>query len=181
MANQFVRNVIIMLAVLVTPVAAGAHVVLETQQASSGEYFKAVFAVPHGCDGSPTIALRVDLPPGVVIAKPMPKSGWTVGIRKEPLSLAVENEGHAITERVEQVTWQGGRLPDDEYDTYTIMVRLPDTPGRLYFPVRQVCETGETRWEEIPPAGKTSRDVRYPAPSVMVAPPDAVKPAETAR
>jgi periplasmic copper chaperone A len=175
MRSGFMRNVTIALAAFAVPMAASAHVVLESQQAPPGGYFKAVFAVPHGCDGSPTIALLVDLPPGVVIAKPMPKPGWTLDIRRQPLDRPIQNEGHAITERVRQVEWRGGRLSGDEYDTFTVMVRLPDVQGRLYFPVRQVCEAGETRWEEIPAEGKTSRDVRYPAPSVMVTPADAAK------
>src|SRR3954454_5442499 len=120
-----------MVAVLLTARAADAHVVLETQQATPGSYFRVVFVVPHGCDASPTIALRAELPPGVVIAKPMPKPGWTLEIEKEPLAAPVQNEGHAITERVKQVAWQGGRLSSDEYDTFSMMVRLPDAQGRL--------------------------------------------------
>ncbi|HVZ07221.1 YcnI family protein [Rhodopila sp.] len=150
--------------------AASAHVVLELQQATAGTYFKAVFVVPHGCDEAATTALAVELPPGIVIARPMPKPGWTLDIQKEALTRPLLNEGHEITRRVSQVTWQGGKLPADEYDTFTMMLRLPETPGRLYFPVRQVCEQGETRWDQVPPAGKNSRDVRYPAPSLLLIP-----------
>src|SRR4029077_18291821 len=37
---------------------ANAHITLETRQAAVGSYYKAVFAVPHGCAGSPTIKIR---------------------------------------------------------------------------------------------------------------------------
>jgi uncharacterized protein YcnI len=57
---------------------AAAHVTLEKRQAPVGSYYKAVFAVPHGCAGSPTIKLRVQIPEGVIGIKPMPKRGWTV-------------------------------------------------------------------------------------------------------
>ena len=57
---------------------ARAHVELETDQAPAGSSYKAVLMVPHGCAGSPTVALRVQIPDGVVGAKPMPKPGWTV-------------------------------------------------------------------------------------------------------
>ena len=56
---------------------AAAHVTLEKRQAPVGSYYKAVFAVPHGCAGSPTVKLRVQIPEGVIGIKPMPKPGWT--------------------------------------------------------------------------------------------------------
>ncbi|MFX9740594.1 DUF1775 domain-containing protein, partial [Acinetobacter baumannii] len=34
--------------------SASAHVTLENRQAAVGSYYKAVFAVPHGCAGSAT-------------------------------------------------------------------------------------------------------------------------------
>ena len=43
---------------------AGAHVTLENRQASVSSYYKAVFAVPHGCAGSPTVKIRVQIPEG---------------------------------------------------------------------------------------------------------------------
>ena len=36
---------------------AAAHVTLEKRQAPVGSYYKAVFAVPHGCAGSATVKL----------------------------------------------------------------------------------------------------------------------------
>ena len=64
-------------AVLVTSPAL-AHVSLETKQATIGSSYKAVFAVPHGCAGSATTKIRVQIPEGVIAAKPMPKNGWNV-------------------------------------------------------------------------------------------------------
>jgi len=52
---------------------AGAHISLENRQATIGAPYKAVFAVPHGCAGSATIKIRVQIPEGVIAAKPMPK------------------------------------------------------------------------------------------------------------
>jgi uncharacterized protein YcnI len=57
-----------------------AHVTLEQKQAAVGTAYKAVLRVPHGCGGSPTTAIRVRLPEGVIDAKPMPKSGWTLKV-----------------------------------------------------------------------------------------------------
>ena len=59
------------------PLRPAAHVTLEKRQAPVGSYYKAVFAVPHGCAGSATVKLRVQIPEGVIGIKPMPKPGWT--------------------------------------------------------------------------------------------------------
>ncbi|SFI70816.1 hypothetical protein SAMN05216525_112157 [Bradyrhizobium sp. Gha] len=56
---------------------AAAHVYLEGKQATVGASYKAVFAVPHGCSGSPTVKIRVQIPEGVIAVKPMPKAAGT--------------------------------------------------------------------------------------------------------
>ncbi|WP_245294259.1 DUF1775 domain-containing protein [Rhizobium etli] len=58
--------------------AANAHVTLEQSQAQSGKAYKAVLRVGHGCEGKATIKIRVQIPEGLLSAKPMPKSGWTM-------------------------------------------------------------------------------------------------------
>src|SRR5689334_13501041 len=62
--------------------AASAHIVLETPQAKLGTSYKAVFKVPHGCEGSATTEVRIDIPEGVIAVKPMPKPGWSIALAK---------------------------------------------------------------------------------------------------
>ena len=62
--------------------SASAHVTLENRQATIGSGYKAVFAVPHGCAGSATTKIRVQIPEGVIAVKPMPKAGWNVEVIK---------------------------------------------------------------------------------------------------
>ena len=50
--------------------AAQAHITLEQPSAEAGSTYKAVFRVGHGCDGSPTRAITVHLPPGVLHGHP---------------------------------------------------------------------------------------------------------------
>src|SRR5258708_16265490 len=50
-----------------------AHITLENQQAPVGASYKAVLRVPHGCDGSSTVALKVRIPDGFIEVRPMPK------------------------------------------------------------------------------------------------------------
>ena len=72
------NTLLIATAALLAASPAVAHITLEGKQAAVGSYYKAVFAVPHGCAGSATIKLRVQIPEGVIGVKPMPKPGWSL-------------------------------------------------------------------------------------------------------
>lgn len=150
--------------------AASAHVVLETREASVGTYYKAVFKAGHGCDGSSTTAITVQIPDGVVAAKPMPKPGWTLALTKGAYAQEHSHHGHAVSEGVRSITWSG-KLPDDYYDEFVVSLKLTDElkPGTtLYFPVTQVCEAGVSKWIEIPDAGKPVP--KMPAPGLRLLP-----------
>ena len=153
--------------------SANAHVTLENRQASPASYYKAVFAVPHGCAGSATVKIRVQIPEGVIAVKPMPKAGWTVEMVKGKYSTSYELHGATISEGVREVTWSGGKLADDNYDEFVLATFLtgslkPNTT--LYFPVVQECEQGVSRWIEIPQEGKPAHDSKSPAPGVKLMP-----------
>ena len=150
------------------PLPASAHVVLEKREAPVGSYYKAVFQVGHGYEGSPTVKLSVRIPDGVVAAKPMPKPGWTIETVKGPYATAAAHHGHAVSEGVREVIWQG-RLPDDDFDEFVLSGFLTDTlqPGTtLYFPATQECEQGANRWVEIPEPGKPPP--KSPAPGLKL-------------
>src|SRR5205085_7587020 len=66
--------------VLVGACPAFAHVTLETAQAPVGSPYKAVLRVGHGCEGSPTTAIRIRIPDGIIAVKPMPKAGWKLDV-----------------------------------------------------------------------------------------------------
>lgn len=149
---------------------ADAHVVLEQKSAPAASYYKATFMVGHGCAGSPTTSVTISIPDGVVNIKPMPKPGWEVRIRVETLPKPYELHGTTFTEGVTQVTWTGGMLADANYDEFVMLTRLPDAPGKVYFKIIQACEQGETRWDEIPAEGKTTRDYKLPAAMLEVLP-----------
>jgi len=151
--------------------SANAHITLENRQASPGSYYKAVFAVPHGCAGSATVKIRVQIPEGVIAVKPMPKAGWSVETVKGKYAASFEYHGATISEGVKEVIWSGGKLPDDNYDefvaaTYLTAALKPST--MLYFPVVQECEQGVSRWIELPSEGKP--EGKSPAPGVKLAP-----------
>lgn len=153
--------------------SAAAHVTLETREAPAGSYYKAVLKVGHGCDGSPTTAIRVRLPDGAVLAKPMPKPGWTLATKEGPYAQPYESHGRSITQGVTEIAWTGGSLPDAWYDEFVFQVVLPKQPAgtMLYIPVVQECEKGVHRWIEIPEAGKAADDYREPAPGLKLTEP----------
>src|SRR4029078_10451568 len=55
---------------------ASAHISVQPKEASADSYFQLAFSVPHGCDGSATVALRVKMPDGIISTKPQMKPGW---------------------------------------------------------------------------------------------------------
>jgi uncharacterized protein YcnI len=154
---------------------ASAHITLENRQASTGSYYKAVFAVPHGCAGSATVKIRVQIPEGVIAVKPMPKPGWTLETVKGKYAASYNHHGATIAEGVKEVTWSGGKLMDDNYDEFVVATFLtaslkPNT--MLYFPVVQECEQGISRWIDIPDGDKTAHghDSKSPAPGIKLTP-----------
>ena len=116
--------------------AVQAHVTLEQPQAAAGASYKAVFRVGHGCDGSATQAIGVRLPEGFGHAKPMPKPGWTLTLRRD---------GDAVVE----VTWKAASreawLDDAYYDEF-VLRGTPARSGPLVFKVLQQCEKAQVDW-----------------------------------
>ncbi len=92
---------------------ASAHVTLQGREATIGSSYRAVFVVPHGCAGSATTKLRIQIPEGVIEAKPMPKAGWNVEVIKGKYASEIDFHGGKLTEGVKEVVWSGGKLPDD--------------------------------------------------------------------
>ena len=158
------------LAVLCGASSATAHVLLETEQAPASSTYKAVLQVGHGCDGSPTRSIRVQIPEGVIAVKPMPKPGWELATKWGEYAQAYAYYGEKLTEGVKEVAWTGGNLPDEWYDEFVLRVRLPDAaPGTVIrFPVVQECVEGVHRWIEVPAEGQNPDSVAEPAPFVTL-------------
>jgi uncharacterized protein YcnI len=152
---------------------AAAHVSLENRQAAVGASYKAVFTVPHGCAGSPTVRIRVQIPEGVIAAKPMPKAGWNVEAIRGKYATEYDYHGSKLSEGVKEVVWSGGKLPDHHYEEFVVSTFL--TPGlkpngTLYFPVVQECEQGVSRWIDIPSEGQGGHGEgsKTPAPGLKL-------------
>lgn len=145
---------------------AAAHVTVSPDEAARGGYAVLELRVPHGCDGSPTVAVAVQIPAGVVSVTPEQVAGWEVETTVGRLAEPYESHGETITEGVTSVAWTGGPLPDDQFASFGLSVKLPDDGDEVAFPVVQRCVEGETRWIDLPTAG--AEEPEHPAPVVTL-------------
>jgi len=168
---------------LVPAIAASAHVSASATSTVAGSSSVVTFSVPHGCEGSPTLQVRIDIPESVPSVSPLVKAEWSV--EKTIVELDEPREGghgEQITERVASVVYTalGEGLPDGYTDTFALSLRLPDgEPGDVVeFPAFQVCADGTAEWvgedvpsitltaaTDTPPAAEDPEDSRGPGDS----------------
>jgi uncharacterized protein YcnI len=145
--------------------AASAHVGFLKRQVPLAATMTMTLRVPHGCNGSPTVRLRMRVPKAVTAIRPEAKPGWTV---------ATSGEGAS-----REVAWSGS-LPAKQAGEFSFAVDLDKAvkPGEvIFFPVVQECEKGVSRWIDI--QGRPSADApeseehdesTSPAPSIRLLP-----------
>lgn len=171
-------------AVLGPAAPAAAHVTIDPSTTAAGSLAVLTVTVPHGCDGSPTTAVTVSVPPevvevGVAPAAGAPATAWATEVRTEPLAEpATAHDGTTLTERVALVTFRAATpLPDGEQGVVALEVRLPDAEGAtLAFPTVQTCEQGEVAWIEVAAAGAGTDGLARPAPTLAVTARDPAAP-----
>jgi uncharacterized protein YcnI len=155
---------------LATAGAASAHVTASPGESAAGGYTVLDFGVPHGCDGSPTTAVAIQIPEGVTSVKPTVVAGWKIDIDMETLATPLDDgHGGKITERTASVTYTATAEPlDDAYrQVFPVSMKMPDEAGTtLAFPVVQTCVQGETAWITVPEEGKAEPE--HPAPVVVL-------------
>jgi uncharacterized protein YcnI len=174
MASLFTIKSIAACAVLAWAAPAFAHIVLENKNAPVGSSYKAVFLVGHGCQGSATTGVAVQIPSGFLGAKPYPKPGWTVSTQLGKLAQPYDSHGRQVTEDVTLVSWKAANreaaLPDAFFDEFVLRGRTPEAAGPLWFKVLQTCENGSNDWREIPASGTATRGLKTPAVLLQVVP-----------
>ncbi len=147
-------------AIFYWPVASFSHIVLENKAAVAGSIYKAVFQVGHGCNGSPTTAIAVQIPPGFQATKPYAKAGWALTIHPNQL-----------------VTWTAlnkeAALQNAHFDEFVLRGKLPESAGPLWFKILQTCEISSNNWAEVPAAGVSTKGMKLPAALLEVAAPSA--------
>lgn len=163
--KQMIRSMALAGIVLAGPVAA--HVTLAPRQLPEGAYARLSFAVPHGCDGSPTTRVVLRLPAAQILnAKPMPKPGWTLQVQRVALREPATLHGRALNDSVAEIAWSGGRLDDAHYDEFVVNGKLAGGRTPLRFEVLQECERGSVEWNGAPGSA-------HPAPVLTIEAPAA--------
>lgn len=150
------------------------HVVLDEPAALAGQGYKAALRISHGCAGSPTTAVRVLIPAGFRGAKPMPKPGWTLSVRREKLASPYDDHGRQVSEDVAEISWTAASreswLPDAHFDEFVLRGTLPAQAGTLWFKVLQTCEQGRLDWSQVPASGSSTQGLKSPAALLDVLP-----------
>ncbi|WP_426572652.1 YcnI family protein [Aquihabitans sp. McL0605] len=151
--------------------AASAHVEPVVEEVPAGAYTATELRVPHGCDGSPTVKVEVQIPASVLAASPFWISGWTASAEETKLDTPVDDgDGGQITEKTSVITWtakDGSALPDHQVLDFGISYQAPDKVGEvLYFKTIQTCEQGTSEW--ITEWDGKGEEPEKPAPHVTV-------------
>ena len=169
MARRMASAAAVFVLLLVAALPVGAHATFpdgsDIPQGGDGAVIH--IRVPHGCNGAPTDTVSVQLPDGVINAKPEALAGWKVStdrVASAPYTLW----GTEYTDRVGVITWSGGSLPATEFLDFGISAIFTMEPGEYTVPVTQQCGSESVAWIEIPAAGQTEDDLEHPAPTITV-------------
>ena len=154
---------------LVLAPAAAAHVTLNPGEWEGGGFARFAIRVPNERDDANTTKITVRFPEQVISASFQPIEGWTRTVKMARLDEPIDDEGERITERIDTVTWTGGRIRPGEFQEFGVSFQVPEEqPGtELAFPAVQTYSGGEVvRWIGPP-------DADEPAPLVTVTEPAA--------
>jgi uncharacterized protein YcnI len=151
-------------ALLALAPAAAAHVTLQPEEATAGDFTRLDVRVPNERDDASTTKVEVRFPPGFLFVSTEPVPGWNAEVTMRKLDKPVEQFGERITEEVDRVTFTPvgeSTLGPGEFQDFGLSVGVPDKPGStLRFPAVQTYSSGEVvRWIGPP-------DAEEPAPQV---------------
>lgn len=158
-------------AVLVASAPAQAHVSITPSTTAAGAYAVLELSVQHGCDGSPTTSVTIQMPEEITAVTPTRNALWTVEKESQQLDPPLtDSHGNEITERVTTVTYTARTpLPDGFRDAFELSVQLPESVGEaLVFPTIQTCEQGESAWIQVPQEGQAEDELELPAPAFVL-------------
>ncbi|WGD36957.1 YcnI family protein [Lysinibacter sp. HNR] len=155
-----------------SPLAASAHVTIGEESAVAGSYTVLTFGIPHGCEGSPTTGISIQIPEGINAVTPTRAANYTVDKVMENLTTPItDSHGNEVNERVSEVVYTAlTPLPEGYRDAIELSLQVPKEKAgeTLYFPTVQTCEEGESAWIEIPAVNQNPFELPLPAPFISV-------------
>lgn len=146
------------------PASASAHVGVKSGPATADQTQEIDFGVGHGCAGSDTYKVRIEIPAGMTSVRAASSSFGKAEVFKDDAENVVAVEW---TKRVEDV------LPaDTHYYTLTIRAKVPNQPfGVLYFPIYQTCsKPGGELLPVVPWVGTPEAPAAEPAADLLILP-----------
>lgn len=128
---------------------ASAHIHTDPEEVKAGTSNAVGFVIEHGCDGSPTTKVDLQLPDGVTAISADDQAGFTAAV-----------DGQVVT-------FDGGTLPDGTEQAFTVTFTAPTEAGTIDIPLIQTCEEGSTDW--IEPEVEGEPEPEHPAPQLAIA------------
>lgn len=127
---------------------ASAHIHTDPASVQAGSKATVGFIVEHGCSGSPTTKVEIQLPDGATDIAGVDAAGFTSSV-----------DGRVVT-------FSGGTLPDGQEQAFSVRFTVPDSPGDVPVKLIQTCEQGSLEWIELQPAG--APEPEHPAPILTI-------------
>lgn len=144
------------------PVVAQAHVGVSSGPGFANTTQEVTFSVGHGCEGSDTYAVRIEIPAGVTSVRALTSDFGRATVERDDAGL------------VTAVSWQKPDADlidaDDNYYKLTLRLKVPNAPfTSLYFLTHQTCKTKDG---EIKTAEWTAKpgESGEPAPELKILP-----------
>lgn len=136
--------------VLAASATAQAHVSAVSSTAIAGKSVVVELGVGHGCDGSDTYAITVDIPKGMTSVRPMTSDFGKTSVTYDAMDPKL----------VTSVTWQKDDLDalpgDTNYYKLAFRAKVPAAPfTSIYYKVHQVCRAADAtlsyaEWVALP-------------------------------
>jgi uncharacterized protein YcnI len=148
----YISAAVVAVAVLVLVPAASAHVTLQPEEVTAGDFTRMDVRVPNERDNASTTEVVVRFPPGFLSVSTEPVPGWSSEITMRKLDKPVEQFGEQVTEEVDRVTLtadgEANAIGPGEFRDFGLSVGVPDKPNStLRFPAVQTYSSGEVvRW-----------------------------------
>ena len=164
--------VVAAVATLVLAAAASAHVTVNPREWEAGGFAKFDVRVPNENESGDTTKIVMKFPEQVIDASFQPTPGWRHTVKMARLDEPIDDEGEQITQRIDTVTWSGGRIRPGEFQEFGVSFQIPEDvePGTaLRFPAVQTYSNPDEvrRW-----IGPEDADSPAPTVTVLEAPPE---------
>ena len=127
----------ILLAVVIMPAIASAHVVVKPEQVGIGAFQTFMTGVPNEKD-IPVTGLKLSIPAGLNYVTPNVKPGWDVNVVKS---------GDTVTE----IDWTNGSIPAGQRDEFDFSAQAPAKATAIQWKAYQTYADGSVvAWDQTP-------------------------------